>query len=35
VAELALIESHLGRGRPRYQVQEVFELGLSPQPQDS
>jgi len=28
VEEITLIESHLGRGRPRYQVQEVFPLGL-------
>jgi RNA 2',3'-cyclic 3'-phosphodiesterase len=35
VEEIALIESHLGRGRPRYQVQEVFPLGLRPADEDS
>jgi 2'-5' RNA ligase len=28
VAEIALIESQLGHGRPRYQVHEVFPLGV-------
>jgi 2'-5' RNA ligase len=30
VSEIALIQSQLGQGRPRYQLRQVFELGVLP-----